>query len=79
MMAQDFRAAFGFGKNDKTLSTVDAQGVTMAAIQGLYRMMQEKETANREKDVKIGKLSQQVERLQARLAKVEHTVKKRRK
>jgi hypothetical protein len=35
-MAQDFRAAFNFGADDKTLSVVDAHGVTMAAIQGLY-------------------------------------------
>src|SRR5438552_1164257 len=26
-MAQDFRAAFGLGENDTTISTVDAQGV----------------------------------------------------
>jgi hypothetical protein len=42
-MAQDFAAAFGVGEDDKYISLVDANGVTMAAIQALYRMIQEKE------------------------------------
>ena len=33
--AQDFRAAFGLGHNDTTISSVDAPGVALAAIQGL--------------------------------------------
>ena len=35
--AQDFMAAFGLGGNDTTINTADAQGVAMAAIQGLYQ------------------------------------------
>ena len=42
-MAQDFRAAFGVGKDDTTIYNVDAQGVTIAAIQGLYEMLQTKD------------------------------------
>ena len=34
-MAQDFREAFGLGTDDKTITQVDANGVTLAAIQGL--------------------------------------------
>ena len=34
-MAQDFHAAFGLGENEKTIATVDADGVAFAAIQGL--------------------------------------------
>ena len=34
-MAQDFSAAFGLGDDDKTISTVDPDGVALAAIQGL--------------------------------------------
>jgi hypothetical protein len=34
-MAQDFAAAFGLGENDTTISNVDADGVALAAIQGL--------------------------------------------
>jgi hypothetical protein len=33
--AQDFRAAFGLGQDDKSISTVDAAGVALAAIQAL--------------------------------------------
>lgn len=33
--AQDFRAAFGLGDGDKTIATVDADGVSLAAIQAL--------------------------------------------
>jgi hypothetical protein len=34
-MAQDFRAAFGLGQDDKTISTIDLDGVALASIQGL--------------------------------------------
>ena len=47
-MAQDFRAAFGVGENDTTITTVDADGVALAAIQGLHHIVQEKEGEIRE-------------------------------
>jgi hypothetical protein len=34
-MAQDFMAAFGLGDNDKSIGFQDAEGVALAAIQGL--------------------------------------------
>jgi hypothetical protein len=34
-VAQDFYQAFGLGDSDRTISTVDANGVALAAIQGL--------------------------------------------
>jgi hypothetical protein len=42
-MAQDFYAAFGLGEDERHISTLDADGVALAAIQGLYQMVQEKE------------------------------------
>src|SRR5262249_51863603 len=36
-MAQDFYASFGLGEDDKHISTVDADGVALAAVQALYR------------------------------------------
>src|SRR5262249_34913352 len=36
-MAQDFARAFGLGDDVTTINLVDANGVTMAAIQALYR------------------------------------------
>jgi hypothetical protein len=35
-MAQDFRAAFGLGRDRRHISAVDADGVALAAIQALY-------------------------------------------
>jgi hypothetical protein len=39
--AQDFYAAFGVGEDDMHISTVDANGVALLAIQGLYTFSQE--------------------------------------
>ena len=36
-MAQDFYAAFNVGEDDKHINSVDADGVALAAIQGLNR------------------------------------------
>ena len=56
-VAQDFHAAFGVGPDDKHITTVDADGVALAAIQGLHAML-------KEKDAKINALEE-------RLAKIE--------
>jgi hypothetical protein len=40
-MAQDFFDAFGLGNNDTHISTIDLDGVALAAIQGLYAQNQE--------------------------------------
>ena len=38
-MAQDFQAAFGVGDDDKTIATIDTDGVALAAIQGLNALL----------------------------------------
>jgi hypothetical protein len=38
--AQDFHAAFGLGSDDETIGTVDADGVALAAIQGLNEKLE---------------------------------------
>lgn len=53
-VAQDFRAAFGLGIDDKHIATVDADGVALAAIQGLYEIV-------KEKDQQIARLEAQIE------------------
>ncbi len=40
-MAQIFYAAFGLGASERYISTVDADGVALAAIQGLYEIVQQ--------------------------------------
>ena len=42
-MAQDFYAAFELGESDKGIDTVDADGVALAAIQGLHALLSEKD------------------------------------
>jgi trimeric autotransporter adhesin len=43
-MAQDFHAAFGLGKDERHIATVDADGVALAAIQALTRIAEEQRT-----------------------------------
>ncbi|MCP3902054.1 MAG: hypothetical protein GY715_00335 [Planctomycetes bacterium] len=57
-MAQDFHAAFGFGGSDTAISTIDADGVALAAIQGLHTLVQEK-------DERITELTERLARLEA--------------
>jgi hypothetical protein len=42
-MAQDFKATFALGETDTGITTVDADGVALAAIQGLNQKLEEKE------------------------------------
>ena len=42
-MAQDFYAAFQLGESDKGIDTVDADGVALAAIQGVSALLTEKD------------------------------------
>ncbi len=56
-MAQDFHAAFGVGIDEKHIATVDADGVALAAIQGLNEVV-------KEKDAEIASLKQRLENLE---------------
>jgi hypothetical protein len=40
-MAQDFHDAFGLGNTDRAYDPIDAHGVALAAIKGLYEQLQE--------------------------------------
>ena len=44
-MAQDFHSTFGLGADDKTISTLDSDGVMYAAIQGLVEELKERDEA----------------------------------
>ncbi|MEY2420347.1 MAG: hypothetical protein QOI95_414 [Acidimicrobiaceae bacterium] len=52
-MAQDFAAAFGLGNTNRMIEMTDANGVTMVAVQALYR--------------RVLKLEKEVARLQSAL------------
>lgn len=65
-MAQDFRTAFGLGDDDRSIGLVDLGGVALAAIQGLERLV-------RDKDRRIADLearASRVERLERELEAV---------
>jgi hypothetical protein len=62
--AQDFHAAFGLGSGQTTISAVDADGVALAAIQGLSQLVQEQ-------DQRIAELEGQVSSQERRLAELE--------
>lgn len=64
-VAQDFRAAFGLGEDDKHISAVDADGVALAAVQALYRLMQEKDRVIQEQAAEIQELKAGVESLRS--------------
>ncbi len=58
--AEDFADAFGLGENNRTIGTVDADGVALAAIQGLHQIV-------RERDAEIADLKARLARLEARM------------
>ncbi len=47
-MAQDFKAVFGLGDSDKSITTIDADGINMAAIKALYKKVLALETQNQQ-------------------------------
>jgi hypothetical protein len=58
-MAQDFYAAFGLGEDDRHIATVDADGVALAGVQALYRLL-------REQEAQIQQLKSEIEKLKTR-------------
>ena len=64
-MAQGFYAAFGVGKNETTITTIDADGVSLAAIQGLYQLLEEERERNDELEEKIEFLLREVQKLKS--------------
>jgi hypothetical protein len=42
--AQDFKAAFGVGDNDKSISTIDPSGIALVAVKELRKENQELKT-----------------------------------
>jgi hypothetical protein len=62
--AQDFAAAFGLGNDDRTIGTVDADGVALAAAKAL-------EARTSAQDARITALERENAELRARLARIE--------
>lgn len=68
-MAQDFFAAFGVGDKETLISSVDADGVALAAIQALYKRTQQLQDQAEEIEVLKAQLAE-VQSLLAKLAAV---------
>jgi hypothetical protein len=81
--AQDFHAAFGVGDSDKTITTVDADGVALAAIQGLNGKvevrMKKAETFQCELREQLQLKETEITELKARLEKLERLLEQRTK
>jgi hypothetical protein len=65
--AQDFYAAFRLGDGDKTINTTDAQGVALAAIQGLNTKLQ---AQNKALEARVQELESQLATLHSLQAEV---------
>jgi hypothetical protein len=61
-VAQDFHDAFGLGADDKHIATVDADGVALAAIQGLNQKL---ESELKRRDAENAELKRVVDELKA--------------
>ena len=73
-VAQDFYAAFGLGEDERLISTIDADGVALAAIQGLYTMAKGQASRIQQLETENADLKQQMSELQTRLANLEAIV-----
>jgi hypothetical protein len=67
-MAQDFYSAFTLGADDKHISRVDADGVALAAIQGLNEKV---ESGKQKAEIQIQQLKEENAELKTRLEKLE--------
>jgi hypothetical protein len=74
-MAQDFKHTFYPGRDDKSITTLEFDGVELAAIQGLNQKVDEKEVRIQDQAAQIRNLKQENDLLAARLNELEATVK----
>jgi hypothetical protein len=79
-MAEDFSQAFELGSSNKHISTTDASGVALAAIQGLYLQLERKEHEvarlrldNETKATQLESLTLRLEALEQAVSRTEKT------
>ncbi len=71
-MAQDFYASFGVGEDNTHISTIDSEGVALAAIQGLYQQVQAKDAEISDLQTKNADLQAKLDDLDARVTALEN-------
>ena len=67
-MAQDFHAAFGLGEDERHICEVDADGVSLAAIQALLQLLQAQDAELTAQRREVAELRARVDELAARLS-----------
>jgi uncharacterized coiled-coil protein SlyX len=72
-MAQDFKAAFYPGTDDKTITTQEADGVALAAIQGLNQKLTDKEAELAAQREQLGSLQERLKSLELLVSKLAQT------
>jgi hypothetical protein len=68
--AQDFHAAFVLGESEKAIGTLDANGVALAAIQGLNEVVREKDAEIRALKAKNQQVEDRLKALEARMDRI---------
>lgn len=77
-VAQDFKAAFYPGRDQTHITTLEFDGVALAAIQGLNQKVEEQRVQLKRKDGDLQKLQRHNENLEQRLQKLEALLQPRR-
>jgi len=62
-MAQDFRAAFGLGFDDRHVSTLDTDGVALSALKGLIDELQQRRERSAEQSKRLAELEAELREL----------------
>jgi uncharacterized coiled-coil protein SlyX len=74
-MAQDFYGAFNVGEDDTHITTIDSEGVALAAIQGLDQVVQEKDAEISGLKSQVASQQKQIDSQDARLTALEQAMK----
>lgn len=69
-MAQDFRAAFSLGESETGITSIDADGVALAAIQGLNQKMEELKSELNRRDAENAELKERLAGLEQLVGKL---------
>ena len=70
-MAQAFKAAFYPGRDDKVITTLEFDGVELAAIQGLHQKLQEKSAELAQMKRQLAEQAERLQGIEARLKSFE--------
>ncbi|HZS48069.1 MAG TPA: tail fiber domain-containing protein [Blastocatellia bacterium] len=64
-MAQDFYRTFKIGENDKSIATIDPDGVAFAAIQGLYEEIKDRDQKIQQQQDQLSAMQKQLKQQQS--------------